>query len=242
MPPDDLDVDEYEQETPNERVTIAANPFDRASRAERKALRAAAVHLIDMLFNSYLAVVRNGGPFNSEREICSIDAIVGWPGFRFLPKAYLHCYDAQFFKQVIVAATALCQKLFGPTLPDLSCTIEEILFSSIAQIAGEDSPRVKFRILEAWRDRINQDFDYEMLFDQALDGFADDQRLAHLGFANLRVEEWFRPFGNASHLNAYFDDERALASVPVHHSLYDAVNGGEPLAYQPPRRRRKRPT
>lgn len=120
--------------------------------------------------------------------------------------------------------------------------MEENLFSSVAQIAESHAPRVKFRVLEAWRDHLNQDYDYEMLFDQSLDGFAEDPRLAHLRFANLRVEEWFRPFGNASHLNGYFDDERALASPPVDHSLYDAINGAEALEYQPPRRRRKRAT
>lgn len=44
-------------------------------------------------------------------------------------------------------------------------------------------------------DHIFEDMDVEFLFQPAFDGIEDDEDLVrHLGIANLRLGDWFKPF------------------------------------------------
>ena len=228
-----MDDDDFEQKT-YERVTITANPFDYASIAERKAIRLASQSLIGLLFEAYDGVVANGGPFRQHADARLFEA------FDLLPQAYIHGYDREFMKKCVACAISLGHKLTGPTLFDLSCTMEEILFYCVRQIAEDQSPRVTLKVLSEWNDSLNQDLDFEMLYEPGLDGFQDDPAFAHLRLVSLKLGEWFEPFGNVSLLNPYFDDNRALAKAPLAHPFYDATMSGDSLDYIPPRKARRK--
>jgi hypothetical protein len=52
-----------------------------------------------------------------------------------------------------------------------------------------------------------QDADFEVLFDARLDGLEDDDWVADLALANLRFEEWFRPFRDGVPIHPYVAEE-----------------------------------
>jgi len=43
-----------------------------------------------------------------------------------------------------------------------------------------------------------QDFDFEILYQMELDGLEDSDAGAIMGVANLRFNDWFKPFKNAA--------------------------------------------
>ena len=48
-----------------------------------------------------------------------------------------------------------------------------------------------------------QDTDFELLFDPRWDGLEEDEAVSHLAMANLRFEDWFRPFRDEIPVHPY---------------------------------------
>lgn len=58
-------------------------------------------------------------------------------------------------------------------------------------------------LADGWRglleERMLEDMDIEMLYENAMDGFESDPELnTHLGLAPMNLEDWFEPFSDAS--------------------------------------------
>lgn len=204
-----------------ERATVATsvNHLDATSPGERGMLRAALQALIDLLFDLYAALPPSGpAPSDFQHD-----------GLMVFPPAYVARYDRPFVRRAIVAAASLGQKLSGPSWFDLASTMEEILFGTIMESVQNTDVEIG-DVFDDLEESVFQDLDYEMLFDAQFDGIENDAMRERYAFANLRFDEWFKPFPNTSHLNYYFSDERAL-NDPIEHRLFDPNAGDAALHY-----------
>ena len=206
---------------PIERATVATsvNHLDATSPEERGMLRAALQALIDLLFDLYEALPPSG-PASADFK---------HDGLMVFPPAYVARYDRPFVRRAIVAAASLGQKLSGPGWFDLASTMEEILFGTIMESVQNSDVEIG-DVFDDLEESVFQDLDYEMLFNAQFDGIENDAMSERYAFANLRFEEWFKPFPNTSHLNYYFSDERIL-NDPIEHCLYDPNAGQAALNY-----------
>ena len=86
-----------------------------------------------------------------------------------------------------------------PPGPLLSCTAEELalraLIEEAKEVLDQEGIKADFGLFE---DEAFQDADHEFLFMPEADGIEDSPEGARLGVGNLRFDEWFTPFLNAS--------------------------------------------
>jgi hypothetical protein len=86
-----------------------------------------------------------------------------------------------------------------PLAPLPSCTAEELaLHILIEQAKSElqaDAIEPDFSLFESLA---FQDLDYEVLYDMSVDGIEDTTVGAEMAYGNLRFNEWFEPFLNAT--------------------------------------------
>ena len=131
-----------------------------------------------------------------------------------LPRKHLLRYDTEFLRDFDLCLESVAFKLVSPRSEHLGCTGEEL---ALAAVFGHldyviDEELIGEKILEqtkcvASREDIKEemndlhsmmieDADYEILFDDAMDGLeSDDSPVARqLGFANLEFKDWFVPF------------------------------------------------
>ena len=200
-------------------VTTSVNHLDATSPGERDMLRTALQALIDLLFDLYEALPPSG-PVPSDFK---------HDGLMVFPPAYIARYDRPFVRRAIVAAASLGQKLAAPGWFDLASTMEEILFGTIMETVQNTDVEIG-DVFDDLEESVFQDLDYEMLFNAQFDGIENDAMRERYAFANLKFDEWFKPFPNTSHLNYYFSDPRVLAE-PIEHRLYDPNAGDAALTY-----------
>jgi len=228
VPEDDAnDVDDlFAEDDESDIVSIPSNPFDRASADEREAIQNAFTELLRALFSFYDRVRRTNKLKAEDFKHIVIGGV--------LPKSYAHQYSAEFMMAVIVAAGSLSQKVVGPTLFDLSSTIEEMLFASLRHFIDEGADRTVYDELQS---SAYQDWDFSMHFDREMDGFEHSPAFRQMDLVNMEIDKWFDSFGNVSMLNAAIGDDRWTFQVPpVQHRLYDEASiGRSTLRYSPAR-------
>lgn len=119
-----------------------------------------------------------------------------------LPPRQADKYDIRFTQQFLVIAADMTGALSrGWTRP--SCVAQELalrcLFDQaeiIQDLYDLDLPKNSRGLLEQ---RMLEDTDSEMLYQNAMDGFEGDVELnMQLGLAPMKVEDWFEPFNEAS--------------------------------------------
>ena len=120
-----------------------------------------------------------------------------------LPRGASLKYDATFARRFAAAAIVLGYKLVQAGFTGPSSTAEELVLHAVIARArdelgplGEDDPYADFVEVTF------QDTDVLLLFDPAMDGVEKSDVAARMGFANLKFEEWFEPFGNATDVPA----------------------------------------
>jgi hypothetical protein len=118
-----------------------------------------------------------------------------------LPEKYRLRYDGLFRRRFLVTLLTVGYKLAlqEPLAPLPSCTAEELaLHILIEQAKSElqaDAIEPDFSLFESLA---FQDLDYEVLYDMSVDGIEDTTVGAEMAYGNLRFNEWFEPFLNAT--------------------------------------------
>src|SRR5215208_3677116 len=152
---------------------------------QRCALLAACDLLIDQAFED-VGALEAGEHFGD----CSMAA--------WLPPKYLPRYGALFAKQVAVCLIVVAGKLTDRHPHVLACVAEEMALGALIDEAatdlGEAGERDQAAELRAAGEGAFQDMDFELLFDPRWDGIENTEAGARLAMANLRFEDWFRPF------------------------------------------------
>lgn len=127
-----------------------------------------------------------------------------------LPRRFAHRYGPLFVQKLIVVTTDLTTSLARSwRAPDcvagelaLQCLLEEI--QTVAELYSLD-------LQNDWRVRLEdlmvEDFDYDMLYDNSLDGFEDDNHfMTRFRITPMRFEDWFKPFNEYCSLPPYAQD------------------------------------
>jgi hypothetical protein len=139
------------------------------------------------------------------------------------PHRHRHAYNQTFYRKVLVTAIKVAHDLADPQGADAGCTAEEIIRAALGPIATGlcqlvelDEPDIHLE------DALLEDFDFEYLFDDEMDGIEDDPaRQAAWGMTVPGVRDWFSPFNEHSVVHPYA--ETAPSARPVMHNLLNRV-------------------
>lgn len=150
----------------------------------QQALCDAGVVVLDLYLED-LAWLAQGLPFD---EANMADA---------LPRKYLPRYDLLFAKKFVVCVSTVVWKLQSPDPQELACVAEEL---ALNPIVGQAQALLEVRgrpvdLGDVYEEAF-QDIDFEFLFDPSFDGIEEPEIGEHLRLANLRFEDWFKPFAN----------------------------------------------
>lgn len=163
----------------------------------QRALGDAAVIVLDEFLED-LASLGRGEPF---AQTAMADA---------LPRKYLPRYNILFAKEFVVCVSTVVWKLQSPDPQDLACVAEELALNAIIQQAGVN---LELQGREADLDDVYeeafQDTDFEFLFDPKFDGIEESEMADWLRMANLRFEDWFKPFANVPFVHPFVADAPA---------------------------------
>jgi hypothetical protein len=111
----------------------------------------------------------------------------------FLPARYRHRYDEAFVRRFLLVLESVIGKLGGQDPGPLESTAQELALHGLVATAeglADDDVELDF---DLFRHLNVEDLDHELLFYPAFDGVEDDTD-NELRFANLRFEDWFKPF------------------------------------------------
>lgn len=162
------------------------------------ALWEASAVLIDQLFED-IAQLR-GLEKISRQDIAGCFVLSG------LPPRHAEKYDVRFAQQFLVIAADLSGALLrGWTHP--SCVAQELAVRCLLDQVDVIQDLYSLDLAENWRgrleDRLLEDTDTDMLYQNALDGFEGDEELAmQVGLAPMHFRDWFEPF-NDSYVPAF---------------------------------------
>lgn len=132
-----------------------------------------------------------------------------------LPRKYLSRYDLLFAKAFIVCISTVVWKLQSPDQQELACVAEELALSAIVdQVEALFEIRGQSADLSQVYEEAFQDTDFEFLFDASFDGIEESELAEHLHLANLRFEDWFKPFANVPYVHPYVADADRGARRP----------------------------
>jgi hypothetical protein len=104
-----------------------------------------------------------------------------------LPSCYRGRYSPQFAKQFLMATATVAWKLAQPQWHLLACIAEELALNAMVRKAEallEDQGKKPDVVL--FEDSALEDLDFDVMFDPAWDGYAEETSLA--------FEYWFSPF------------------------------------------------
>lgn len=156
-----------------------------------KALLSATDQVVDELRDDVDELIQGGSISDSN--------LVEWMPRRFLPR-----YDLAFAQGLVERVGDLAVRLDRghqegwpyPHETFLKSVVEEMLMAQIIRYAIDDAASDESREeLQALEDLSFEDRDFEWLYDLSHDGITDDPEVARtFGFANLRFEDWFKPF------------------------------------------------
>ena len=129
----------------------------------------------------------------------------------WLPLKYLPRYDIRFARSFAVCLIAVAGKLTDRHPHVLASVAEEMALAAILDEAESaldlNGRKVDMR---AEAEAAFQDTDFELLFDPGWDGIENDESVAHLAMANLRFEDWFRPFRDEIPVHPYLTQKQTL--------------------------------
>jgi hypothetical protein len=121
-----------------------------------------------------------------------------------LPSTYCHRYDLLVAKRFLACVYTVAWKLQSPDPQVLACVGEELALHALIQsaeaILESKGASAGFDLL---RETAFEDEDYALLFDPQWDGIEDSERGRRLGIANLRFDEWFKPFRKEAPIHPY---------------------------------------
>ncbi|WJH26703.1 hypothetical protein [Pseudarthrobacter defluvii] len=158
------------------------------------ALWEASVVLIDQLFED-LAGLRKLHLIDRE-DIANTFVLSG------LPPRLAHKYDVGFVQRFLVVAADMTGALVrGWDRP--SCVAQELALRCLLDQVEVIQDSYDLDLADDWRgmleERLFEDMDSELLYQNAMDGFENDVELnMQLGFAPMNVQDWFEPFNDAS--------------------------------------------
>jgi hypothetical protein len=168
----------------------------------QKALGDAAVIVLDQ----YLEDLVNLGRGDSFDQTAMSDA---------LPRKYLPRYDLLFAKAFVVCVSTVSWKLQSPDEQELACVAEELALNAIvgqAQTLLETRGRA-VDLGDVYEEAF-QDVDFAFLFDARFDGIEESELADHLRMANLRFDDWFKPFANVPYVHPYVADVSRMPRRP----------------------------
>jgi hypothetical protein len=144
------------------------------------------------------------GAFNSLDALADSESFADTFMANWLPRKYLPRYDIRFARSFAVCLIAVAGKLTDRHPHVLASVAEEMALAAILD-EGEsafdlDGRKVDMR---AEAEAAFQDTDFELLFDAHWDGLEEDDAVSHLAMANLRFEDWFRPFQDEIPVHPY---------------------------------------
>ena len=157
------------------------------------ALWEASVVLIDQLFED-LADLRKLHLIHRE-DIANTSVLSS------LPPRLAHKYDVGFVQRFLVVATDMTGALVrGWSRP--SCVAQELALRCLLDQVEVIQDSYELDLADDWRgmleERMFEDMDSELLYQNAMDGFENDVELnMQLGFAPMNVQDWFEPFNDA---------------------------------------------
>lgn len=149
------------------------------------ALRAAVHELIDELCEDVAALLE--APERIEEASMS----------RYLPRCYRGRYSPLFAKRFLMSTAAVAWKLAQPQWHPLACIAEELALNTMVRKAEaflEDQGMKADFVL--FQDSALEDLDFEVMFEPAWDGYAEETSLA--------FEYWFSPFRDDEPTHPYF--------------------------------------
>jgi hypothetical protein len=122
--------------------------------------------------------------------------IEGTSMIQYLPRCYQGRYTPQFAKQFLMATATVAWKLAQPQWRPLSCIAEELALNAIVRKAAvllrDQGTKADFALFE---DSAFEDLDFDVMFDPAWDGYAEETSLA--------FEHWFSPFRDDEQVHPY---------------------------------------
>lgn len=126
---------------------------------------------------------------------------------QLMPRRFIPRYDLIFMERLAQTSADLTERLeraqkhrLVPYASFLNSVAEEMLMSQVIQLAmdGANSEE-QVDDLEALQDLSFEDRDFEWLYDFSHDGVVDDPEVSRFaGFANLKFDDWFKPFRSSS--------------------------------------------
>jgi hypothetical protein len=124
-----------------------------------------------------------------------------------LPPQYAEKYTGLFAQRFLVVAADMTMKLAAGWTPP-SCVAQELAVRCLLDQIEVTADTYDLDLAPGWRgmltDRILEDTDSDMLYDQSLDGFQHDERLnQQLRLAPMALEHWFEPFNDERHVPPY---------------------------------------
>ncbi len=106
---------------------------------------------------------------------------------QYLPRCYRGRYSPLFAKQFLMATATVAWKLAQPQWLPLACIAEELALNALVRKAEalleDQGKKADFGLFE---DSALEDLDFDVMFDPAWDGYAEETSLA--------FEYWFSPF------------------------------------------------
>ena len=111
------------------------------------------------------------------------------------PSARLRC-DTRLCRDFLITLATLAFKAFGPIPMPISCRAEELLLvwavdevEAMREVAGEG-----FEEKIDFLGEVIGDFDFEFMYDPAVDGIDRMDKMAELDIGPFSVDEWFTPY------------------------------------------------
>lgn len=175
---------------------------DRLPTRIQRALYDAAVIVLDRYLDD-LSRLAEGSPFDDTSIVES------------LPHKYLPRYDLLFAKEFVVCVSTVVWNLQSPDHQELACVAEELALNAIvgqAQALQEVRGR-PVDLGDVYEDAF-QDIDFEFRFDPSFDGIEESEIGEHLRLANLRFEDWFKPFANVPYVHPFVADTNRSPRQP----------------------------
>jgi len=124
----------------------------------------------------------------------------------YLPPRYLTRYDDEFLRRFLMCLTSVGLKLRLPGFHPLGCVAEELALHAMIERARElleeDGEEDDY---SAWEDYAFEDADFELLYDDVMDGIEESPVGRRLGMAPMGFHDWFVPFSPPRVVHPYVD-------------------------------------
>lgn len=214
-----IDVDQLNRDLTDSLDLIKAEPPIPLSPLQQHALVWAQMGLVDEYLQGLSVVLRpqrQGAPKPVE-EILAL---------QYLPQRFARHYDVLFAKRFFLTLVNVMHKMAGGRYAKTDSVAEELALHviiteakvrlEIGRDAGDLHPTKADADFGVLYERLVEDTDFMMLYEQSLDGIEDDRAFGRqFGVADLRVEKWFVPYGEGKPLPYSDDKVKWLFGEPV---------------------------